>query len=239
MHRYHALKRGDIVKCRVISRTGGYIRLVDLMQRGVICYPSALSQVLHGSKVAQGVLLSEWMMPHTKVIQRRVDLMNAVRHYNRTGIRRVVTKADRMHCGYGIRIWDHVEMLYSCQGLSKDMAPFLLQPFLENLTDVRIIIVGDYVEAYSRFNPDNFRMNLATGGRFRTYQLNQEKEAICRDVMRRGSFPYAHVDIHITEEDRCFLSEIALSGGIKGAKITRNELDRKKEAIIEWLIQNQ
>ena len=147
MRRYQELKSGDVVRCRVISKNLRSVILLDLLERGVRCFPAALSQILNGSKVAQGLLLSEWMMPHTKPIQRRAGLMNAVRHYRKNGIRRVVTKEDKMHCGYGVRIWDHVEMLYSCVGLSRDFFPFLLQPFLENLTDIRVIIAGDYVEA--------------------------------------------------------------------------------------------
>ena len=51
--------------------------------------------------------------------------------------------------------------------------------------------------------------------------------------MNRGKFPFAHIDLHILESGECFLSEIALNGGIKGAAITREELDGKKQVVLE------
>jgi ribosomal protein S6--L-glutamate ligase len=51
-----------------------------------------------------------------------------------------------------------------------------MQPFLENYIDVRIIVAGDYIEAYTRYNPNNFRMNIAAGGSSSPYSLDSEKE---------------------------------------------------------------
>jgi ribosomal protein S6--L-glutamate ligase len=53
--------------------------------------------------------------------------------------------------------------------------------------------------------------------------------------MQRGKFPYAHLDLMVFENDACYLSEIALNGGIKGARISREELDQKKMAVLEKL----
>jgi hypothetical protein len=39
----------------------------------------------------------------------------------------------------------------------------------------------------------------------------------------------------VFENDACYLSEIALNGGIKGARISREELDQKKMAVLEKL----
>jgi len=54
--------------------------------------------------------------------------------------------------------------------------------------------------------------------------------------MERGKFPYAHLDIHITDDGSYYLSEITLNGGTKGAKIRRKELDQKKQAVLEGLV---
>jgi hypothetical protein len=43
------------------------------------------------------------------------------------------------------------------------------------------------------------------------------------------------VDLQITDNRKYFLSEIALNGGIKGARISRKELDEKKQNVIENL----
>lgn len=233
---YDQLQAGDIVNARIISKHLKQTLLIDLLQRGVTVCPSPLSQVLNSSKTAQGLLLKEWMIPDTRVIQRRTDLMKAVQAFHHKGIQPVVTKADKMHCGYGIRFWETMEMLYSFIAFAEDEYPFLLQPFLKDMVDVRVIVAGDYIEAYIRQNPDNFRKNISAGGSSDAYALDAEKEALCRDVMTRGRFPFAHIDLHITPDGRCYLSEIALNGGIQGAKISRSELDRRKKAVIDQMI---
>jgi glutathione synthase/RimK-type ligase-like ATP-grasp enzyme len=233
---YDQLQAGDVVNTRIVSKQLKQTILIDLLERGVTLCPSALSQVLNGSKTAQGLLLKEWMIPETRVIQRRADLMKAVQAYHQKGIQPVVTKADKMHCGYGIRLWETMEMLYSFIAFSEDEYPFLLQPFLKNIIDVRVIVAGDYSEAYIRRNPDNFRKNISTGGSSVAYELDPEKEAMCRAVMARARFPFAHIDLHITPDGACYLSEIALNGGIQGAKIKRSALDRRKQAVIDQLI---
>ncbi len=65
--------------------------------------------------------------------------------------------------------------------------------------------------------------------------LDKDKEEFCRSIMDRGKFPFAHIDLHILESGKCFLSEIALNGGIKGAALSRKELDGKKQVVLERL----
>ena len=234
---YQSLGAGDIVCARVISKHLKQTLLIDLLERGVHCCPSALSQVLNGSKASQGLLLHEWMMPDTRVVQRRADLMKAVQAYHRKGVQRVVTKADKMHCGYGIRLWETIETLYSFIAFSKDEFPFLLQPFLKDITDVRVIVVGEYAEAYIRQNPDNFRKNISAGGGSIPYHLDSDKKELCKRIMNRGKFPYAHIDLQVLPDGNCYLSEIALNGGIQGATISRAELGRRKQAVIDDIVQ--
>jgi ribosomal protein S6--L-glutamate ligase len=210
--------------------------LVDLLAQGVRCYPSALSQVLHRSKLAQALFLRRWMLPHTQVILRRVDLLDAMNRFHREGIDEVVTKQPHMHCGHGVRRWSSMELLYNSVALSEDAFPFVLQPFVRGATDVRVILVGDYVEAYTRYNPDNFRMNLAMGGRHRPHALSELEKRLCREVMARGAFPFAHVDLLTTPEGRTYLSEITLDGGVKGARIDRRELERLKRDVLDRLV---
>jgi len=66
--------------------------------------------------------------------------------------------------------------------------------------------------------------------------MNTELLNFCRTVMERGKFPYAHLDIHITDDGSYYLSEITLNGGTKGAKIRRKELDQKKQDVLERLV---
>jgi hypothetical protein len=54
--------------------------------------------------------------------------------------------------------------------------------------------------------------------------------------MDRGRFPYAHIDLHLGEGGACHVSEIALDGGIAGAGISRDELNRRKQAVLERMV---
>jgi ribosomal protein S6--L-glutamate ligase len=209
--------------------------LIDLLERGISCIPSPLSQNLNRSKVAQALVLKPWMLPGTLVITRRIDLIDTINLYNKRGIGAVVTKEDHLHCGHGIRRWENIEALYSCVTLTESAYPFVIQPFLENFKDVRVIIVDDYIEAYARYNPNNFRMNIAAGGEHHPYTLQSEQITFCRAAMQRGNFPYAHIDLHITESGETYLSEIAINGGIKGANIGREDLNHKKQQLLEKL----
>jgi len=233
--RYHDLCSGDIFLGILTYKHIKQSILIDLMERGVSCFPSPLSQILNSSKTTQAVVLNNWMLPHTFVVARRTDLIEAINTYNRLGIAPVVTKEDHLHCGHGVRKWDSIETLYSFVALSETSYPFVIQPFLDNFTDVRVIIAGEYTEAYVRHNPDNFRMNISMGGKNYPYEMNTDLLNFCRKAMERGKFPYAHLDIHITDDGTYYLSEITLNGGTKGAKIHRRELDQKKEDVLEGL----
>jgi len=206
---------------------------IDLLERGVRFFPPALSQTLGRSKVAQALAFRQWMIPHTLIIARRVDLMHAINTYNQHGIDAVVTKEDHLQCGFGVHRWDSIETVYNHASFNTIAYPFVLQPFFETYTDVRVIIAGDYCEAYTRENQNNFRMNLTAGGTSRPYTLTKAQLALCHRVMERGKFPYAHIDLLVTEDGHNYLSEIALNGGMKGARIRREELDVLKKEILE------
>jgi len=232
---FHDLGPGDIFIGMLAYKHLKQSVLIDLLERGITCLPSPLSQNLNRSKIAQALIFKAWMAPHTSVITRRMDLIDTINQYNKHGITAVVTKEDHLHCGHGIRRWQNIETLYSFMALSESSYPFLVQPFLDDLTDVRVIIAGEYTEAYVRYNPDNFRMNISSGGKSYPYDLNKEQVDFCLMAMERGKFPYAHLDLQIMENGKNYLSEIALNGGVKGARISRKELDQKKQEILEKL----
>ena len=233
--RYHQLGPEDIFIGSVVSKHLKQSMLIDLLERGVCCFPSALSQVINASKVMQALVFQNLMLPHTQVVTRRVELVETINLYNKHGVGPVVTKENHMHCGYGIRRWENVESLYSHIALAESSYPFVIQPFLDHFTDVRAIIIGEYVEAYARHNPHNFRMNISSGGISRSHVLDKDQQEFCYKIMNRGKFPFAHIDLHILESGEYYLSEIALNGGIKGAVITRDELDEKKRVLLERL----
>ena len=230
---YDELRAGDYFIGMLSFKKVKHRAFIDLLERGVRFFPSALSQTLGHSKVAQALVLRQWMIAHTLTIARRVDLMHAINTYNKRGIGTVVTKEDHLQCGFGVRRWDNIEAVYNHVSFNASSYPFVLQPFLEAYTDVRVIMAGDYCEAYSRENQNNFRMNLTAGGTSRPYTLTKAHLALCHSVMERGKFPYAHIDLLITEDGHTYLSEIALNGGMKGACIRREDLSALKKELLE------
>jgi ribosomal protein S6--L-glutamate ligase len=228
MKSYDRLNAGDVYVGLIPSAHLKTAMMVDLAARGVTLLPSAVAQVANGSKAAQTFLLAPFMPPHSLVIGRRKELLDALNHYQRLNIAGAVTKSDRQHCGHGIRRWDNLETLYNCLSLCAEAYPFVLQPFIEGFNDVRVIIAGEFREAYSRRNEYGFRQNLAAGGVSVPWRLGAEELDFCKRVMARGQMPYAHLDLMITADGKIYLSEIRLNGGIHGAAISRTELEKIK-----------
>jgi glutathione synthase/RimK-type ligase-like ATP-grasp enzyme len=235
MAQYNQLSSGDIFVGSLVNQRLKPTVLIDLLERGVHCFPSPLSQTLSRSKVAQAFLLSTWMIPHTRAITRRAELVEAMPLFHQNDINAIVTKEDRMHCGHGIRKWDSIETLYSFSALLKSSYPFVLQPFLKDFMDVRVIVAGDWVDVYARENTNSFRKNLSFGGKSRPYPFTKEMKVFCSSIMERGKFPYAHIDLMIAPAGPIYLSEIALKGGSKGSTISLKRLNQKKNDILERL----
>ena len=54
--------------------------------------------------------------------------------------------------------------------------------------------------------------------------------------MARGLFSYAHIDLLLSEKKECWLAEINLRGGLKGAQITGETYRKKIKTIHERLL---
>ncbi|WP_297056068.1 hypothetical protein [Thermosulfurimonas sp.] len=231
--RYQELRNGDLILGRISLKPGEEGILLDLSSRGVEAYPSLLAQALSRSKTLQAIVLREFMPPATLVIRDRHDLIRALSLYAELGIEEVITKEDRANCGLGIHLWRNVEEVFNHAGLPPLHYPFVLQPRFSRVQDIRVIILGDYQEAYLREHPYSFRHNLYFGGRSRPYDLSREEREFCLRVMARGRFPYAHLDMVYTEEGGPYLMEINLRGGLKGARISTEEYQERVSALTE------
>ena len=116
--------------------------------------------------------------------------------------------------------------------------PLVVQPFLDGARDVRVVVLADYVEAYERVNPHSFRKNLFQGGSSQPAALTPEQQNFCRQVMARGRFPYAILDLLLDPRDgRPYLSEISFTGGLTGARLSQPEFRRHVAALEEDFIQ--
>lgn len=222
---------GDFFLGRLRLRVSEENLVADLLSRGVTLFPSGLAQLLSRSKVMQATVYGGEMLPGTKAIHDLHDLLALLPEYQRRGVERVVTKKDRANAGLGINLWSSLEEVFNQAALGALPFPFVVQPFMDNCRDIRVVILDDYREAYWRDNPHNFRNNLHFGGRSTPAELEQAQLALCRRVMTRGTFPYAHLDLMVTDDRRTYLTEINLRGGIRGAVITPAQYQQRIRAI--------
>ncbi len=220
---YHRLQAGDRVVGRVRLAPGEEYLLLDLAARGVEIFPSALSQAISRSKVMQAALLAPFMPPHTLAIHNLHALHRAAAAYHAAGIEKVVVKLDRANAGMGVLLWNGVEEVLNQATIGALALPFVLQPFIEGSRDLRVIILGDHREAYLRHNPVGFRHNLHCGGQAIPHLISPAQEQLCRRVMARGAFPYAHLDLMLLPDQSFCLGEINLRGGLRGAQISAAE----------------
>lgn len=221
--RYHELRAGDIVVGRMRLRPGEEHLLLDLEARGVILIPSATAQLCSRSKVFQARVLDGFMVPWTAAAYDMHDMMRLVGEYGGLGVGRVVCKLDRANGGMGILLFPSIEDVYSQAALGSLRFPFVVQPFMEGGMDVRIVLLGEYIEAYRRHNPGNFRHNLHCGGKSTTWNAGGDELEICRQAMERAGFLYAHVDLLLAPDGGVYLNEINLRGGLRGAAIGQQD----------------
>jgi len=209
------------------------VKLLDLVNRGVLFFPSALAQMLARSKVAQAEILGEFMIPGTFVAYSLPDLARRLEEFQIHG--QVVTKKDKAHLGLGVGLWPSLEVLCSLGGLQGLPLPLVVQPFLAGARDLRAVVLGDYVEAYERLNPGSFRKNIFQGGTSRPLDLYPELLEFCRRVLARGQFPYAILDLLASPAGDLYLSEISLKGGLTGARLGQGEFrERVKDLEEAW-----
>lgn len=233
---YHQLSAANIVCTRIRLKPGEEQLLIDLIERGVKLIPSATAQLASRSKVFQTRLLDSYMLPDTCAIYDVHTLLDTISLYQKQKIKQVILKREGKNGGLGIHLFPHIEDIYNHVTGSGFCFPFVVQPFEHNSRDVRVVILGDYLEAYERNNNYNFRNNLHCGGQSTPYTLSKEQVSFCRKIMARGKFSYAHIDLLLTDQGTYWLSEINLRGGLKGAKISSETYREKINNIHERLL---
>ena len=233
---YNQLSASTIICTRIRLRTGEEHLLTDLAERGITLIPSATAQQASRSKVFQTRLFGDYMLPGTCAIYDTHTLLETISLYQKQKITRVVLKRERKNGGLGVHLFADIEDIYNQVIGGSFSLPFVVQPFQTDYRDIRVIILDDYLEAYERKNNYNFRKNLHCGGRSIPFSLNKEQITLCREIMARGRFSYAHIDLLLTGKKECWLTEINLRGGLRGAKISGEAYRRKIESIHERLL---
>lgn len=232
---YQSLVAGDVVVGRLRMVSSEEPLLLDLVERGVRLIPSAIAQLASRSKVLQARIFAEWMLEQTVAVHDTHQMLALLAAQASFG-QGVITKHDRKNAGMGIHLWPSLEDVYNQSSLGVLPYPFVVQPFVAGARDIRVIIIGEFCEAYWRENPDGFRNNLHCGGESSPCLLDQGQRQLCEQVMERGKYPYAHLDLMVTPEGRTYLSEINLRGGIRGAAIGAEEYRLRIEAVHQQLV---
>lgn len=234
---YSQLKKDDIICGRVKLCAGEEPLLTDLVERGIHLIPSGTCQLLSRSKVFQTQIFTDFLPKNSVAVFNFHDLLSTTTQYNQQNIGQVVLKMDRKDGGLGVHLFSNIESLYNHVSGGGFSFPFVVQPFMRSSRDIRIIIIGNYIEAYERTNPHNFRNNLHCGGVAAPFTLSKQQIDFCQTIMLRGSFPYAHLDLIIFENDDYNLLEINLKGGLRGALLTGKQYREKTEDIHETLLE--
>jgi ribosomal protein S6--L-glutamate ligase len=229
--RYPELTAGDLVLGPLAVKPGEEIKLLDLKERDVIFFPPLLAQLVARTKTAQAQVLGDFMIPGTFVAYGIADLAAHLGDARLLGP--VVTKRDRAHLGLGVSLWPSLEALHSLASLQPLPFPLVVQPFLAEARDLRVVLVGEYNEAYERINPQGFRKNLFQGGTFRPADLTPELRDFCRRAMARGKFPYAVLDVLLSPQGETYLSEINFHAGLKGSQLGQKEYRSRVKALLE------
>jgi glutathione synthase/RimK-type ligase-like ATP-grasp enzyme len=230
---YNELEPGDIICCRLRLKPGEEHLLLDLSRRGINVIPSLTSQLCSRSKAFQTRLFSWAMVPATTVIYTLHDLLQAMADFGQRGVSKVVVKLEGKNGGHGVFLYQSIEDIYSQSALGSIPYPYVIQPFVSDCRDLRVIVIDDYWETYERSNPHNFRHNLHCGGTPAPVALSAEQQALCRRVMEQGDFRSAHIDLMITADGQIYFTEINLRGGLRGARISPEEYQQRLAELYE------
>lgn len=101
------------------------------------------------------------------------------------------------------------------------LVPHIYQEYLAKRvgTDVRVIVIGGKVAcAIERYNPNDFRSNLALGGIGRKIELTQEFRDTAEKVSRVLGLDYSGVDILYGENGEPIVCEVNSNAFFKGAE---------------------
>jgi ribosomal protein S6--L-glutamate ligase len=224
---YRDLTAGDIICGRIRLKPGEDHLLLDLSVRGIAAIPSLISQMCSRSKVFQTRLFGHRMIPDTMVIYTFHDLLNTTGLYGRRGYEEVIVKQEGKNGGLGIFRFKSIEDVYTQSALGVIPYPYVIQPFIPDCQDLRVIILDSYMEVYERRNPDNFRNNLHCGGTPVPSTIDDDQLALCREIMRRGEFPYAHLDLMVADDGSTYFTEVNLRGGLRGAAISSEQYQKR------------
>lgn len=132
----------------------------------------------------------------------------------------VVVKESYGSMGSGVYLAKNEAELYKISD-ELSLKPHIYQKYLSARkgTDVRVIVIGGrFVCAMERFNPDDFRSNLALGGSGRKIVPEESFKKAAEKAARVLKLDYCGVDLLYGDNGEPFICEVNSNAFFKGAE---------------------
>jgi len=210
---YESFKEGDFVFSLMI-RSSHYAK--TFLKKGVTLLPKFDMVKLWRSKIEHAKLFKDTHMPQHTTWAYNINELKNLQHYYKSNCptsQLVTKKYTNTSGGKDVHKWkniDHIIDYFTTAGAGQ-FYPMVIQPFIENYKDYRVIVMGEFVQAIHRYNPNNWKQNTDLGASITDVPLTLEEWEFVRDVQRITKFPFIFIDLMITD-DNIYLGEFSLDG---------------------------
>jgi ribosomal protein S6--L-glutamate ligase len=224
-----AIIRGDIFNTTYGSGLCEFIKL-----NNIPLYNEPEIIKLCGNKYITYINLKKYNinMPKTNIITNEHSISDVIESIG--GKFPVIVKTLTGAQGIGITKADSIDSLKAMlQAFWKLKAELLIQEYIENDYDVRVIVInGKIIAAMKRNVPkDDFRSNKSIGGKTEPYTLNEKEIEFINKISKIISGNFIGIDF-VKKGDKNYLIEVNSSPGSDGIEKT------SKKNIIKILLDN-
>lgn len=132
----------------------------------------------------------------------------------------LIMKSSYGSYGTGVHKIDNRDELVECMEKLK-MRPHLYQQYIPSSygKDIRVMMVGHkIVSAIIRQSKDDFRSNLALGGKATPTTLSKELKNLCIKVSKILNLDFCGIDILFGEEGKYYICEVNSNAHFKGSE---------------------
>lgn len=182
-------------------------------EKNVQLLPHPEQIALWASKIRQAQLFNEYVVPHTKWAINIIDLLILKQYYDNHYSGELVTKPER-NSGFGrdVRKWKNIDEIISFfNQYPTKFEPMIIQSFIDNYKDYRVIMLGEYIYTKQRKNSKKWRQNVHLGADITATTLTKKEYEFCKKILQISNLPFIYIDLMITP-DHIYLGEISLTG---------------------------
>lgn len=194
--------------CSEKSKVQGYAEYYEMFPQGDI-FPNKLGSYLFADKKRQASFLEqhEHPCPLSCWVESKEDVRNFLQQKQLS--LPLISKKRASASSKGVSLFETLEQY---------VTPVLLQEYcVGNECDYRIVVLGDVVTGYKRWNrPGDFR--ASGSGLFVSSVLPEQMRQVALDVCRKHNFVAASFDM-LWKEDTAIILEMDPNPGRKGMKV--------------------